>query len=192
MLEILFLQFFLQFCWCSFSVTWVCPWRKIPHMRLLRELTPKRWERCCSEELLLKLALLKFIVDICCRNTKRCSGKNLLTSVLDFGNPLTRCLTAVILSTWQNATLIWWCLTAITLISRMYALIWWCFSSNWYSGRTDTADRPRRWSHLLHIFSLIYHVLWNTSLYKFWLLWTWGQFHFEHPCCWCKLCRDYN
>lgn len=40
--------------------------------------TPKRWERCRSEELLLKLALLKFndfvevfIVDICCRNTKR-------------------------------------------------------------------------------------------------------------------------
>ena len=29
----------------------------------------------------------------------KCSGKNLLTSVLDFGNPLTRCLTAVILST---------------------------------------------------------------------------------------------
>ena len=35
--------------------------------------TPKRWERCCSEELLLKLALLRFndFVDICCRNTKR-------------------------------------------------------------------------------------------------------------------------
>ena len=41
-------------------------------------LTPKRWERCCSEELLLDLALLNFndfievfIIDICCLNTKR-------------------------------------------------------------------------------------------------------------------------
>lgn len=40
--------------------------------------TPKRWEHCCSEELLLNLALLKFndfvkvlIIDICCRNIKR-------------------------------------------------------------------------------------------------------------------------
>ena len=40
--------------------------------------TPKRWEHCCSEELLLKLPLLKFndfaevfILEVCCRNTKR-------------------------------------------------------------------------------------------------------------------------
>ena len=66
--------------------------------------------------------------------------------------PLTRCLTAVILSTWQDGTLIWRCLTALTLISRVYALIWWCFSSNWYSGWTDTADRHRWWSHVFHVF----------------------------------------
>ena len=41
-------------------------------------ITPKRWERCCSEELLLKLALLKFndfievfIIDIFFISTKR-------------------------------------------------------------------------------------------------------------------------
>ena len=63
---------------------------------------------------------------------------------------------------------------AITLISRMYALIWWCFSSNWYSGQTDTADDLTSFISFL----LIYHVLWNTSLYN------------VHACC-CKLCRDY-
>ena len=52
-----------------------------------------------------------------------CSGKihRPVSKVVEI--PLTRCLTAVTLSTWQDGT-----------------LIWRCFSSNWYSGRTDTDD----------------------------------------------------
>ena len=39
-------------------------------------------------------------------------------------------------------------------------------------------------------FSHASHFLWNTSLYKFWLVWVCSQFHFEHLCC-CRLCRDH-
>ena len=92
---------------------------------------------------------------------KQCSGKIHwpVSKVVEI--PLTRCLTAVILSTWQDGTLIWWCLTAMTLINRVYALIWWCFLP------TGTADRRTQQidtdDDLMSVMSffLKYYVLWN-------------------------------
>ena len=61
------------------------------------------------------------------------------------------------------------CLTSVTWISRMYALIWWCFSPNWYNGRTDTAEDTEDDLTSSLSFLTIYHVLWKTSLCRFWL-----------------------